>query len=73
MKINDLVTIDENHYIIFSKCKYNNTEFYYLINDKEKKYCFFENKKAILIEDKNLMDILTPLFIDTFKLHFDIT
>lgn len=72
MKINDLVTIDGKTYIIFSKCKYNNTEFYYLINKNEKKYCFFENKKANLIEDKNLINTLTPLFIDTFKLHFDI-
>lgn len=72
MKIGDLVTIDENTYVIFSNCRFNNAEFYYLTNGKEKKYCFFNNQKAVIVEDNILINKLSPLFIENFKLHFDI-
>ena len=72
MKINDLVTIDGCTYAVFSNCKFSNTTYYYLTNGKQKKYCFFNNQKAVIVEDNSLINKLTPLFIENFKLHFDI-
>lgn len=45
MKIGDLVTIDENTYVVFSNCRFNNTEFYYLTNGKQKNTAFLITKK----------------------------
>lgn len=72
MKINDLVTIDGCTYAVFSSYNFNNTTYYYLTNGKQKKYCFFNNQKAVIVEDNSLINKLTPLFIENFKLHFDI-
>ncbi|CDB27957.1 unknown [Firmicutes bacterium CAG:582] len=72
MKINDLVTIDGYTYIVFSNCKFSNTTYYYLTNGKQKIYCLFNNKKIVIVEDNILINKLTPLFIENFKLHFDI-
>ena len=72
MKIIDLVTIDGCTYAVFSNCKFSNTTYYYLTNGKQKKYCFFNNQKAVIVEDNSLINKLTPLFIENFKLHFDI-
>ena len=72
MKINDLVTIDGYSYSVFSSCNFNNTTYYYLTNSKQKIYCFFNNQKAVIVEDNSLINTLTPLFIENFKLHFDI-
>lgn len=72
MKINDLVTIDGYTYIVFSNCKFSNTKYYYLTNGRQKIYCFFNNQKAVIVEDNSLINKLTPLFIENFKLHFDI-
>lgn len=72
MKINDLLTIDGYTYAVFSSCNFNNTTYYYLTNGKQKIYCFFNNQKAVIVEDNSLINKLTPLFIENFKLHFDI-
>lgn len=72
MKINDLVTIDGCTYIVFSNCKFSNITYYYLTNGKQKIYCLFNNKKIVIVEDNILINKLTPLFIENFKLHFDI-
>ena len=69
--IKDIITLsDDNEYVVASKINYQDSIYYYLIdkdNNKNLKFCVekLENQSLIEVEDKNLIQKLLPLFLES--------
>ena len=69
--IKDIITLsDDNEYVVVSKTVYQNNTFYYVIDKNNIVNVKFlmeksENNSLVEIEDKDLIQILLPLFVFT--------
>lgn len=68
INIKDILTLDDNNeYVVVSKVKHNNKDYYYLIdknNNKNIKFCYGDNDELVEIENKELITLLLPLFVN---------
>lgn len=71
INIKDTLTLSDNHeYVVVSKAKYNETDYYYLLDIKDNtnaKFCYIDGKNVKLITDQELITKLLPLFFDNVK------
>lgn len=67
IKIKDILTLDDNNeYVVISKIKHENKNYYYLLdrnNLKNVKFCYEDNEELVEINDKELITKLLPLFV----------
>ena len=77
MKIdkNDFITLSDNvKYLVVSKVKYNEIDYYYLvdiINNSNIKFVTFENDEVIDVDDKLVLDEIFKLMIIDLKQNLD--
>ena len=60
----------DNEYVVISKVKHNNKDYYYLIdknNNKNIKFCYGDNDELVEIVDKELITLLLPLFVNSIS------
>ena len=66
MEIRDIITLDDNNnYIIASKIKYNDKNYYYLVDVNKSDnlmFCYEDKGDLVEINDKKLTTKLLPLF-----------
>ena len=65
-----LILDDDNEYVVVSKIKYDNKEFYYILdkfNNDNFKICYQDNDELIEIGDEILIKKLLPLFFEIVK------
>jgi len=69
--VKDIITLsDKNSYVVAGKTNYQESTYYYLV-DKDNlgniKFCVHnpKNKSVIEIDDKDLIQTLLPLFLDS--------
>ena len=71
INIKDILTLDDNNeYVVISKVKHNNKDYYYLIdknNNKNIKFCYGDNDELVEIVDKELITLLLPLFVNSIS------
>ncbi len=71
INIKDILTLDDNNeYVVISKVKHNNKDYYYLIdknNNKNIKFCYGDNDELVEIENKELITLLLPLFVNSIS------
>lgn len=69
-----LVLDDDNEYVVVSKVNYDNKIYYYLIdknNIANVKFCYGNNDSLIELNDKELVTILLPLFLEAAQDEID--
>lgn len=70
LNVKDAVLLDDGiEYVIANKLNYAGTEYYHLIDMKDKYhilFCCFEGEDFIEITDDNLLDTLFPLFMKRY-------
>ena len=73
--IKDTITLDDNNqYLVVSKINYNNKIYYYLIdknNAENLKFCYLNNDELVETNNKELITMLLPLFLDVAKDEID--
>lgn len=65
-----IVLDDDNEYVVVSKVRYDNKEFYYILdkyNSSNFKFCYLENDELVEIDDEDLIKQLLPLLLDSVK------
>ena len=65
-----IVLDDDNEYVVVSKVRYDNKEFYYILdkyNSSNFKFCYLENDELVEIDDEDLIKQLLPLLLDSIK------
>lgn len=75
IKNSKYLLINRKSYIIFSKCKYKNSTYLYLINSTrpfDKLIIKIKDNKTKIITNKKLLIKLTDLLIENYKLKHDI-
>ena len=73
MEIKDIITLGNNKYVITSKIKYKEKNYYYLTNlnnPGELIFCYEDNDGLVEITDKNVTTKLLPLFFKASKDFF---
>lgn len=71
IEIKDVITLsDSNKYCVVSKTMLNNLTYYYLVdlsNSENIKFCVEDDSELIEVEDKSLIQVLLPLFMNSAK------
>lgn len=71
INIRDTLVLDnQNEYVVVSKTNYNNIAYYYLIDinhPSNVKICYQDYGDLVDVVDRNLMQILMPIFLETSK------
>ena len=65
-----LALSDGNEYVVISKAKYDNKNYYYLVdknNNNSMKFCYEDKDELVESLDKELNTKLLPLFYDEIK------
>ena len=74
MEIKDIITLNNNKYVITSKIKYKEINYYYLTNinnPEELMFCYEDNDDLVEITDKKITTKLLPLFFKASKEFFN--
>lgn len=69
--IKDTLLLDDNNeYVVVSKIKYENKDYYYLVdinNNGNVKFCYQNNEELVEFDNKELTAKLLPLFLEKNK------
>ena len=75
INIKDTLTLDDNNeYVVISKIKYYNKNYYYLLdknNNDNLKFCYEDNDELVEIDDRDLVAKLLPLFVEVAQKEID--
>ncbi len=63
MNLKDIISIDNNEYLVISKVLFENKTYYYLINMEGKKTVITDDDKNE-VTDENLIHVLLPMFFE---------
>lgn len=68
IEITDVLTLDDNNdYVVVSKAKYQNKNYYYLSDTKKPEniiFCYEEKDELVELKDNDLIMKLLPLFVN---------
>ena len=65
-----LILDDDNEYVVVSKIKYEEKEYYYILdkyNSSNYKFCYLDNEELVEVEDEELIKILLPLLLNSVQ------
>lgn len=75
MEKSNYLLINNKSYTLFSKCKLNSSTYLYLINTSypyDKLIVKYTNNKIKTITNEKLINKLTRMLLDSYKLEYDI-
>lgn len=71
INVNDLLTLSDAHsYIVSSKIRYENIDYYYLVDKDDYsnvKFCYEDKGDLVELDDKLFIMKLLPLFLENIK------
>lgn len=71
INIKDTLTLDDNNeYVVVSKVKSDDKNYFYLIDKNDNsnvKFCYQDNDELVELNDKELVTRLLPLFVENAK------
>lgn len=65
-----LILDDDNEYVVVSKVKHNEKEYYYILdkyNNSNYKFCYLDNDELVEVQDDNLIKTLLPLLLNSVQ------
>ena len=65
-----LILDDDNEYVVVSKIKYEEKEYYYILDKYDSsnyKFCYLDNEELAEVEDEELIKILLPLLLNSVQ------